>query len=131
MIPESHQDLVAWETRSFAHMATVGPSGEPQSSPVWFEWDGTHIKFSLTKARQKYRNLQRDKKVAMSIMDPNDPYRYLEIRGELDEVEEDPNIDFISRMAQKYIGKERYPWHRPGDERVVMKITPTKVSGMR
>lgn len=131
MIPESHQDLVAWETRSFAHMATVGPSGEPQSSPVWFEWDGAHIKFSLTKGRQKYRNLQRDKRVAMSIMDPNDPYRYLEIRGELDEVEEDPNIDFISRMAQKYIGKERYPWHRPGDERVVMKITPTKVSGMR
>lgn len=131
MIPESHQDLVAWETRSFAHMATVGPSGEPQSSPVWFEWDGTHIRFSLTKGRQKYRNLQRDKRVAMSIMDPSDAYRYLEIRGELDEIEEDPDIDFISRMAQKYIGKERYPWHRHGEERVIMKIMPTKISGMR
>ena len=49
MIPESHQDLVAWETRPVAHIARVGPSGEPQSSPVWFEWDRTHIKFSLTK----------------------------------------------------------------------------------
>lgn len=130
MIPESHIDLVAWDTRSFAHMATIGPSGEPQSSPVWFEWDGTHIKFSLTKDRQKYRNVQQEKRVAMSVMDPDDSYRYLEIRGELDEIEEDPDIDFISRMAKKYIGKDRYPWHQAGDERVIMKIRPTKVSGM-
>lgn len=111
-------------------MATIGPDGEPQSSPVWFEWDGTHIKFSLTKNRQKYWNLQREKRVALSVMDPEDAYRYIEIRGELDEIEEDPNIDFISRMAQKYIGKDRYPWHRTGDERVIMKVRPTKVSGM-
>jgi PPOX class probable F420-dependent enzyme len=130
MIPDSHLDLVAWETRSFAHIATIGPNGEPQSSPVWFEWDGTNIKFSLTTARQKYRNIQRDKRVAMSIMDPSDAYRYIEIRGELDQVEPDPDIDFISRMAKKYIDKDRYPWHQPGDERVVMKIKPTKLSGM-
>jgi PPOX class probable F420-dependent enzyme len=130
MIPDSHSDLVAWETRSFAHIATIGPNGEPQSSPVWFEWDGTNIKFSLTTARQKYRNIQRDKRVAMSIMDPSDAYRYIEIRGELDEVEPDPDIDFISRMAKKYIDKDRYPWHQPGDERVIVKIKPTKLSGM-
>lgn len=131
IIPESHLDLVSWEKKSFAHVATIGPNGEPQSSPVWFDWDGTHIKFSLTTDRQKYRNLQRDKRISLSIMDPEDAYRYVEFRGELDEIELDPNIDFISRMAKKYIDKDRYPWHQPGDERLVMKIRPTKVSGMR
>ncbi len=130
MIPETHADLVAWDTKSFAHLATLGPDGEPQSSPVWFEWDGTHIRFSLTTGRQKYRNLQRDKRIAMSILDPDNSYRYIEIRGELDEVEPDPNIDFISRMAKKYIDKDRYPWHQEGDERVIMKVRPVKTSGM-
>lgn len=121
---------MAWDTKSFAHVATSGPDGEPHSSPVWFEWDGTHIRFSLTKSRQKYRNLHRDKRIAFSIMDPENPYRYLEIRGELDGIEEDPNIDFISRMAKKYIDKDRYPWHRESDERVIMKIRPVHFSAM-
>lgn len=131
MIPDSYLDLVAWDTKSFAHVATIGPEGEPQSSPVWFEWDGTHILFSQTTTRQKYKNLKRDGRVSLSILDPDDPYRYLEVRGELDEIDPDPNIDFISRMAKKYIDEDRYPWHQEGDERVVMKIRPTKVSGMR
>jgi len=130
MIPDSHADLLDWDTRAFAHVATMGPEGEPQSSPVWFDWDGTHIKFSLTTGRQKYRNLQGDKRIAMSIIDPSDAYRYLEIRGELEEVEPDPEIDFISRMAKKYIDKDRYPWHREGDERMIMKIAPGKTSSM-
>ena len=130
MIPDSHIDLLDWETKSFAHVATIGPDGEPQSSPVWFDWDGEHLKFSLTKTRQKYRNLQRDKRISMSIIDPSNDYRYIEVRGELARVDEDPNIDFISRMAKKYIDKDRYPWHREGDERVVMNILPVSTSGM-
>jgi PPOX class probable F420-dependent enzyme len=130
MIPDSHADLLDWDTKAFAHVATMGPEGEPQSSPVWFDWDGTHIKFSLTTGRQKYRNLQGDKRIAMSIIDPSDAYRYLEIRGELEEVEPDPEIDFISRMAKKYIDKDRYPWHKEGDERMIMKIAPGKTSSM-
>jgi PPOX class probable F420-dependent enzyme len=129
-IPSSHADLVAWDTRSFAHVATVGPMGEPHNSPVWFEWDGTHIKFSLTTGRQKYRNLQRDKRISLSVVDPHDPYRYIEIRGELDEIELDPEIAFISRMAKKYKGLDVYPWHRSGDQRVVMKVRPIHISGM-
>ena len=130
MIPESRLDLLAWETKSFAHLATIGPDGRPHTSPVWFDWDGTHIKVSLTTARQKYRNMKRDKRVSLSILDPEDPYRYLEIRGELEGIDPDPDIDFISRMAKKYIGKDRYPWHRTGDVRVVMKIRPVRASGM-
>lgn len=130
MIPDKYADLLTWETKSLAHVATVGPRGEPHSSPVWFEWDGENIKFSLTTGRQKYRNLNRDKRISISIVDPENAYRYVEVRGELDDVVPDPDIDFISRMAKKYIDKDRYPWHREGDERVVMVIRPVKVSGM-
>lgn len=130
MITDTYADLFEWETRSFAHVATVGPGGEPHSSPVWFDWDGESIKFSLTTGRQKYRNLERDKRISLSIIDPENDYRYVEVRGELVDVEPDPNIDFISRMAKKYIDKDRYPWHREGDERVVMVVRPVKISGM-
>lgn len=130
MIPDSHLDLLGWDARAFAHMATLGPRAEPQSNPMWFDWDGTHVLISMTKKRQKYRNLHRDKRASLSIMDPSNPYRYIEIRGELVEIEDDPDIDFISRLAKKYLGRDRYPWHRPGDERVKVKILPVKVSGM-
>lgn len=129
MIPDTHADLLDWDTRAFAHVATIGPKGEPQNNPVWFDWDGEYMRFSLTTGRQKYRNLNRDRRISMSIIDPNDAYRYLEVRGELEGVDPDPDIDFISRMAKKYIDKDRYPWHREGDERVIMKIRPVKTTG--
>ena len=130
MIPDSHVDLLAWETKAFASVATLGADGEPHNTPVWFDWDGTHIKFSLTTGRQKFRNLKRDKRISISIVDPENSYRHIEVRGELDDVEPDPDIDFISRMAKKYIDKDRYPWHQEGDERVIMKIRPHKVTRM-
>lgn len=121
-IPESHQNLL--ESTALAHVATIGPHGEPQNNPVWFDWDGEHVKFSQTKARQKYCNLNRDPRIPLSIVVPEDPYRYLEIRGEVVRVEEDPDIEFIGAMAKKYLGVDRYPNHRPGDERVVVYVKP-------
>ena len=97
---------------------------------MWFDWDGEHVKFSQTKTRQKYRNLQRDPRIALSIVDPENPFRYLEIRGEVTRVEEDLNIDFISSMAKKYLGLDRYPNHRPGDERVVVFVRPEHTTQM-
>jgi PPOX class probable F420-dependent enzyme len=128
LIPVGYEDLL--ESTALAHVATLGPHGEPQSNPVWFDWDGEHVKFSQTKARQKYRNLQRDPRIALSIVDPENPYRYLEIRGEVTRVEEDPNIDFISSMAKKYLGLDRYPYHQPGDERVVVFVRPEHTNQM-
>ena len=128
IIPESYEDLL--ESTALAHVATLGPEGEPQSNPVWFDWDGEHVKFSQTKTRQKYHNLQRDPRIALSIVDPENPYRYLEIRGKVTHVEEDPNIDFISSMAKKYLGVDRYPYHQPGDERVVVFVQPEHTSQM-
>lgn len=127
-IPEGYEDLL--QSTALVHVATTGPDGEPQSTPVWFDWDGGHIRFSQTKTRQKYRNLQRDPHIALSLVDPENPYRYLEVRGEVVRIEEDPNIDFISSLAKKYLGVDRYPYHQPGDERVILYIEPQHTTQM-
>jgi hypothetical protein len=128
MIPSTHRDLL--ESKALAHIATIGPKGEPQNNPVWFGWDGEHIRFSQTKSRQKLRNLERDPRVAVSIVDPDNPLRYLEIRGVVARVEEDENLDFINSMAKKYMGKDKYPWHNPNDERVVVHVKPEHTTHM-
>ena|SRR5438045_2372705 len=127
-IPENYRDIL--EGKSFAHVATIGPKGEPQNNPVWFDWDGQHLKFSQTTKRQKYRNLKREPRVAISVVDPANPYRYIEIRGRVVRVDEDPNFAFIDKMAKKYIGQEKYPWHQPGDERVVVVVEPEHTTQM-
>jgi PPOX class probable F420-dependent enzyme len=128
IIPEGYEDIL--ESTALAHVATIGPHGEPQNNPVWFDWDGEHVKFSQTKTRQKYQNLNRDRRIALSIVDPENLYRYLEIRGEVVRIEEDPNIDFISAMAKKYLGLDKYPYHQPGDERVVVFVRPEHTTQM-
>ena len=127
-IPEGYRDLL--ETNALIHVATLGPDGEPQSNPVWFDWDGEYIKFSQTKTRQKYKNVGRDPRIAISIVDPENPYRYLEVRGEVTEIEEDPNLDFINAMAKKYLGMDEYPYHQPGDERVILYLKPEHTTQM-
>lgn len=127
-VPEGYRDILG--SNALAHIATIGPNGEPQSTPVWFGWDGEHVKFSQTKTRQKYRNVNREPRLALSIVDPENPYRYLEIRGEVERIEEDPDLDFINSMAKKYLGEDKYPFHQPGDERVVLFIRPEHTTQM-
>ena len=91
---------------------------------MWFGWDGEYVKFGQTKTRQKYENLNRDPRLALSIVDPENPLRYLELRGVVERIEEDPDLDFINSMSKKHLGKDRYPNHRPGDERVVVFVRP-------
>ena len=128
MIPETHKDLL--HSKALAHIATIGPKGEPQSNPVWFDWDGEHVLFSQTKTRQKYQNLKRNPRVALSIVDPANPFRYLEIRGVVTEIKEDPDNAFIDSMAKKYVGAPKYTGNRPGDERVVVVVAPEKTTSM-
>lgn len=128
VIPEKYMDLL--DTTALIHVATLGPDGEPQSNPVWFDWDGEHVKFSQTKTRQKYRNVQRDPRIALSLVDPENPYRYLEIRGEVTKIEDDPDLDFINAMSKKYFGIDEYPNHQPGDERVVVYVKPRHTTQM-
>ncbi|GAB2753750.1 PPOX class F420-dependent oxidoreductase [Salinifilum aidingensis] len=127
-IPSSHADLL--DKPGFVHVATLGPGGEPQSTPVWYDTDGEFIKISQTTGRQKYRNLQRDPRVALSVTDPDNPYRYLEIRGRVERFEDDSDNAFINSLAQKYLGQEEYPYHQPGDERVTLYILPQHTTRM-
>jgi PPOX class probable F420-dependent enzyme len=127
-IREGYHDLM--ESTALVHVATVGPKGEPQNNPVWFGWDGDYIKSSQTKARQKYRNVHREPRLALSLVDPANPYRYLEIRGEVVHIEEDPENDFINTMAKKYMGVDVYPMHQPGDERVFVYVRPQHTTQM-
>jgi PPOX class probable F420-dependent enzyme len=128
VIPASHADLL--ERPVLAHVATIGPSGEPQNNPVWFGWDGEYLSFSQTTGRQKYRNVASEPRVALSIVDPQNPYRYLEIRGTVERIDPDPDRAFINSMAKKYMGEDVYPWHVPGDERVVLVVRPEHTSQM-
>ena len=86
--------------------------------------------FSQTTARQKYRNVQRGPRVAFSIVDPENPNRYLGIRGEVDRIEDDPNLDFINSVAKKYLGLDKCPYRQPGDERVVIFVRPEHTTQM-
>ena len=127
-IPENYVDLL--DAKGFAHVATIGPNGEPQCSPVWYGWDGELLSFSLTKVRQKYRNLAANPSIAVSIIDPENPYRYLEVRGTVERIDEDPDAAFIDSMALKYMGVDTYAGHQPGDERVVIRVRPGHTSSM-
>ena len=127
-IPESHRDLLA--PALIVHLATVREDGSPQSNPVWFEWDGSRIKLSQTTGRQKFRNMSQHPHVAMSVVDPQNPYRYLEIRGEVERTEPDPDNEFIDGLSERYFGERPYPYHQPGDERVVIYVRPTHCSAM-
>lgn len=120
MIPDSHIDLVP--KPSFAHVATIGPDGEPQSTPVWIDGDERRVSFSQTTTRQKYRNVQREPRIALSMIDLENPYRYLEVRGRVIEITDDDDNAFIDAMARKYLGQETYPYHQPGDQRVVVTL---------
>ena len=128
VIPASHADLVTRPV--LAHVATLGPQGEPQNNPVWFDMQDGLLRFSQTTTRQKLRNVQKDGRASFSIVDPENPYRYLEIRATLERIEPDPDFAFIDSMARKYLGEDRYPWGQPGDERVVLHFRPEHTSQM-
>lgn len=128
LIPESHHDLLADEKRAFAFLATVMDDGSPQVTPVWFDTDGDRIRVNTARGRVKDKNMTARPRVALAISDPDDPYRYLQIRGTVVSASEEGAGEHIDRLAKKYIGQDRYPWSRPGEVRVTYVIRPDKVS---
>jgi PPOX class probable F420-dependent enzyme len=128
MIPESQRGLL--ESTALAHVVPIGSHGEPQSNAVWFDWDGEHVRFSQAKTRQKYPNAHRDLLTALSVVDSESPFRYLEILGVVERMEEDPDFACINSMAKKYLGVDKYQDHRPGDERVVVLVRPQRTTSM-
>lgn len=128
-IPEKFRDLLTTK-KAFAHLATLMPDGTPQVTPVWIDFDGNHVIVNSAKGRLKDRNLRERKQVAIAVTDPDNPYRYLGIRGTVSEITEEGADSHIDKMAKKYMGKDKYPYRRPDEVRVLYKITPEKVSGM-
>jgi PPOX class probable F420-dependent enzyme len=128
VIPKSHADL--FEKKAFAHLATLMPDGQPQVTPVWVEFDGNHVIVNTAEGRQKDKNLQRDKRVAVSIIDPDNPYRYLEVRGRVVERTHNGADANIDALAKKYLGKDKYPFRQPNEVRVIYKIEPQHVTTM-
>ena len=128
VIPDGYADL--FHKKAFAHLATVMPSGEPQVTPVWVDYDGKHVLFNTAEGRQKDKNLQRDRRVALSITDPDNPYRYIEVRGQVVERTKSGADAHIDKMAKKYLGKDKYPFRKADEVRVIYKIDPQHVTKM-
>jgi len=125
-IPEQFRDLL--QKRAFANLATLMPDGRPQVTPVWFDYDGKYFIVNTAKGRMKDRNMRREPRVSLAIMDPDNPYRYLEVRGRVAEVAENGAADHIDKLARKYLGVDKYPYAQPGEQRVMFKIEPERFS---
>ena len=128
-IPQGFRDLLD-NKKAFAHIATIGADGAPQVTPVWLDSDGSHVRFNTARGRVKDKNLQRNPRVAISIQDPDNPYRYLQIRGRVTEMTEKGADEHIDALAKKYLGKDKYPFRQPGEVRVIVKVTPDKIQTM-
>lgn len=126
-IPEKFLDL--FNKRAFASLATLMPDGRPQVSPVWCEYDGKHVVINSAKGRVKDRNMRREPRVALAVIDPDNPYRYLQIHGRVVEVEEKGADAHIEKLSHKYTGKD-YARRQPGEVRVIYRIAPDRTQTM-
>ena len=125
-IPESHRDLVSDDKKTFAILSTSMPDGSPQATPIWFDMDDDLVRFNTARGRVKDKNIQERPKVALTMMDPDDPYRYLLIRGRVVEETEDGAVDHINSLACKYEGKAEFSIPE-GQVRVIYEVEPTSI----
>lgn len=128
-IPAAFHDLMT-SPRAFAHLATVNPDGAPQVTPVWFDMKDGRVRVNSARGRVKTRNMKEGAKVALSILDPDNAYRYLQIRGTVARATEQGGDAHIDALAKKYLGKDSYPFRRAGEVRVVFEIEPDGVNAM-
>ncbi|HUE43174.1 MAG TPA: PPOX class F420-dependent oxidoreductase [Candidatus Sulfotelmatobacter sp.] len=125
---EKYSDL--FKKKAFANLSTLMQDGSPQVTPVWCDYDGKHVRVNSARGRVKDKNIRRDPRVALAIVDPENPYRYMEIRGKVVEVTEKGADDHINSLSEKYLGNPVYPFRQPGEVRVLYKIEPEKISSM-
>ncbi len=126
-IPEAYLDL--FQKKAFGSLTTIMPDGGPQVTPVWVDFDGQYVIFNSARGRQKDRNVRRDPRVAIAILDPENPYRYLEVRGRVSEITQEGADASIDSLAKKYLGVDKYPYAQPGEVRVLYKVRPEHAYG--
>jgi PPOX class probable F420-dependent enzyme len=106
-IPEAYRHLL--DLPIYAALGTIRPDDTVQVNPMWFEFDGEHLRFTHTSTRAKYRNLQHNPSMSVALVDPENPFRYLEVRGRLVEVEPDPEGAFYVRLGRRYGNPDQTP----------------------
>ena len=126
-IPDDVRDLL--ERPLFANLATVREDGAPQVNPMWFGWDGEFVRFTHTKSRRKFRNIAKNPAVAISIIDPDNPYRYVEVRGVVERVDPDPTGAFYVELARRYSRPGGAATPPDAADRVILVVRPTAVGG--
>lgn len=128
-IPDKFLDLVT-KKKAFAHLATLMPDGSPQVTPVWIDYAGGVLKVNTAKGRTKARNMKTGSSVAVAIQDPENPYRYLQVRGRVKAMTEQGADAHIDALAKKYLGQDKYPYRRPGEVRQIYEIEPLHTQTM-
>jgi PPOX class probable F420-dependent enzyme len=124
-IPEKYRDL--FNKRAFASLATRMPNGDVQVTPVWVDAEGGTVLFNSARGRVKDQNVRRDPRVTLTLMDPDNPYRYMEIRGRVVDYTEQGADKHIDKLAKKYLGVDKYPYAKPGEVRVLYRVKPERV----
>jgi PPOX class probable F420-dependent enzyme len=112
---------------NFGHLATLEPDGSPQVTPVWIDVDGDFILINTAKGRKKVRNVERDPRVSVEVVEQENPYSMLSVKGKVVDITSDGADAHIDAMAKKYLGQDSYPFRQPGEERLIMRIQPEKV----
>ena len=128
-IPDNYLDLMQ-QKKAFANLATVFADGSPQVTPVWFDYTDGKIRVNTAKGRVKSRTLKPGASVALAIMDPDNPYRYVQVRGRVARSVETGADAHIDSLAKKYLDKDTYPFRQAGEVRIMYEIEPRSVSGM-
>jgi len=127
-IPEKFMDL--FHKKAFGSLSTLMPDGSPQTNPVWVDFQDGEVWVNTAVGRLKDRNMKRDPRVSVALIDPDNPYRFLEIRGRVREATQEGATPHIDKMAKKYLDKDKYPFAQPGEQRVLFKIVPEHVHTM-
>ncbi len=128
-LPESAKDLT--QRPIVCTFITVMPDGQPQATPVWFDFDGTHFRINTAEGRQKARNIARNSKVTLTVIDPQNPFHWIEVRGQVNDIktEEEGGRDHINSLSMKYRGNPVYQGQVPNERRLMIFIEPTKING--
>lgn len=126
-MPEDLKAVI--DARNFAHLVTLDPDGTPQASAMWIMRESDQIVFNTAQGRRKWRNMNRDPRVAVSISPADKPYENWSIQGQVAEMRTSDGVAVIDRLAQKYIGREKYPWLTPDMVRVTVIVDVERIAG--
>jgi len=116
-----------FEGKNLVSFATLMKDGSPHVAPVWVDIDGNTILINTAVGRVKEKNVKRDKRVALSIFDPQNPLNMVSIRGKVTDLTTEGADEHIDKLAKKYFGIDKYPYHSPEEKRIIIKIKPEKI----